>query len=1208
MENSINPQDSPEVDKDIEAILYYHSKADQCLVRWSGLSIWHTSWIPGSTIRQLPHHKLSALTNAATFHALTHHAQPSRSSAETPAPSPVSTLTDDPAEGPSSLADVSSSEPELGPVTPSNCKRFGLIPAHFQVDRVVKMNHDLISGLPTHVLVKWAGSSYSHNSWESWGHPSLGTESGRKAVKFFQWNTLDRATHYFAPHQPLSFYPSPPHRTIPRFLLNAHSVLLHHHLTGLNWLRSAWSRKRSVILADQKGLGKRAQFLMYCTALQAEAHLRGPFLIVLTASNAANWMKSCQKWAPSMFLLDYSGTKSERAQIRELEFFWPEDSQRKRHFRFNALILTARTLVKDLAILSRWRWRVLCVDDRSTATQQLFPSVSQLTANQRIVLSSPERMRPLYSLFERLNFVAPNRFPTLNVVEKQIHDPAGTSHEADAIQSYLLCRTVEPSKDLQPHQREIPVFIPLSKPQVQCYAALVRRYCLKSAAAAAQALDDAPPHESAGDVHACLSSLHAAIDHLSLLDILPSVDLLPPQPLDLLTSSSKFQFLTDLLLAIQQSCPASKVLLLGHSPMLNLFEDFFFHCGQRCDRIDIGSTLPLKREISERYQTPSSPGVFVIVDLDANFEGLTLPAVDTVITFDTINTMRPNFSQIVWKKLLVGTSIPPERAQSTILLRLVAEDTFEELLFQYLSCHPRCQGMSLDLLIQFCAEHHCERATHLNNGEPNIIQNDDLLASPTLIDPSTSGQQPLIPSSSSHPPSECLSIVPDESEAYETLRVNPDWSAAEKRECIHFLLNRTKWAFEKRAMLWCNTLVETKAKAGLDSSIISPELHFYLPSSSPQFWVELSQKFDWTDSGMPDSTMPPPEDPPVSPDLEDELFQFDEPTRHLYSTYPSGADLPLDLKHPCCQQPSSTPSSSNEPPWDSARDKLAGFCPHQRAVFHRLIMAFGFVDASWGHLADGVVRMQYPELPRKLLSVKTTEQLARYGNLIYSYLIEPKNALDHFADATPKSLLPEDVRYKMILKIFTLNLIRIKVGRSFRRGTAFYIDDRNWTELTLSWEISAWSPQDDLSLLIGIIKHGWEPGAIVQILADSKLRLTQRLVAVRPIPFTGREFYRDADVVSFLKKRIRLLCRALHIERQYLDRSKGPVAHPRSDRFAQLCSVFGQLYSQGFFAREQLAHEKFSPAQLFPMFHQIRIFHNALVRAKRGRFEMEMEF
>lgn len=186
-------------------------------------------------------------------------------------------------------------------------------------------------------------------------------------------------------------------------------------------------------------------------------------------------------------------------------------------------------------------------------------------------------------------------------------------------------------------------------------------------------------------------------------------------------------------------------------------------------------------------------------------------------------------------------------------------------------------------------------------------------------------------------------------------------------------------------------------------------------------------------------------------------------------------------------------------------------------------------------------------------------------------------------------------------QIVALDLIRRKLACSFKRGTVFFIDDRHWTPLTLSWEKASWSPQDDLSLLIGIAKYGWDRGAIHSIFRDVGLRLCERLT------FTGLAKTRlDQDLapetLGFLRSRLMLLVRSLHIERQY-EPSYRIVEVPDSDHgpYTELFNKFSILYNQGLHLKDMVCAARLTVAEIQPLFSQLVDVHAALIRYKRAR-------
>lgn len=98
--------------------------------------------------------------------------------------------------------------------------------------------------------------------------------------------------------------------------------------------------------------------------------VRGPFLIVAPLSLVGQWQSELASWAPDMNVVLYHGSADARTFLVEQEFYFNEPfvpkatavKLKKQGFtKFHVLITTYEVCLKDKAVLSKIKWRVLLV-------------------------------------------------------------------------------------------------------------------------------------------------------------------------------------------------------------------------------------------------------------------------------------------------------------------------------------------------------------------------------------------------------------------------------------------------------------------------------------------------------------------------------------------------------------------------------------------------------------------------------------------------------------------------------------------------------------------------------------------------------------------------------------------------------------------------------------------------------------------------------
>ncbi|KAJ1566976.1 hypothetical protein HK405_007689, partial [Cladochytrium tenue] len=98
-------------------------------------------------------------------------------------------------------------------------------------------------------------------------------------------------------------------------LLNPSLHLKGYQLVGVSWIYLLFLKGCGGILADEMGLGKTAQVISFISLLKEKGE-DGPHLIIVPSSTIENWLREFQRWAPSVEVLAYYGTQSERGELR----------------------------------------------------------------------------------------------------------------------------------------------------------------------------------------------------------------------------------------------------------------------------------------------------------------------------------------------------------------------------------------------------------------------------------------------------------------------------------------------------------------------------------------------------------------------------------------------------------------------------------------------------------------------------------------------------------------------------------------------------------------------------------------------------------------------------------------------------------------------------------------------------------------------------
>jgi len=170
-------------------------------------------------------------------------------------------------------------------------------------------------------------------------------------------------------------------------------TLRHYQREGLGWFDFLRRFELGGCLADEMGLGKTVQVLALLEARRAEG--AGLSLLVVPRSLVFNWLREAARFAPSLRMLDYSGTTRAADALDSGEV--------------DVVITTYGTLRRDVATLGEREFDYLVLDEAQAiknASTVTAKACRLVRARHRLALSGTpieNRIEELWSLFEFLN-------------------------------------------------------------------------------------------------------------------------------------------------------------------------------------------------------------------------------------------------------------------------------------------------------------------------------------------------------------------------------------------------------------------------------------------------------------------------------------------------------------------------------------------------------------------------------------------------------------------------------------------------------------------------------------------------------------------------------------------------------------------------------------------------------------------------------------
>lgn len=180
-----------------------------------------------------------------------------------------------------------------------------------------------------------------------------------------------------------------------------------YQLDGLEWLLTLYENGLNGILADEMGLGKTLQCIAFLSYLISNG-VTGPFLVVVPLSTLSGWFNEVQRFAPSMKVLKYTGTKQERQKMRL-------------NADYNLIITSYEISIRDFNKMNSVSWKYLIVDEGHRLKNSeclLIKVLKKLDVQNRLLITGTPLQNNLNELWSLLNFILPDVFHDLELFQQ----------------------------------------------------------------------------------------------------------------------------------------------------------------------------------------------------------------------------------------------------------------------------------------------------------------------------------------------------------------------------------------------------------------------------------------------------------------------------------------------------------------------------------------------------------------------------------------------------------------------------------------------------------------------------------------------------------------------------------------------------------------------------------------------------------------------
>ena len=218
------------------------------------------------------------------------------------------------------------------------------------------------------------------------------------------------------------------------------ATLRDYQIKGFRWLYSNTIKHFGSCIADDMGLGKTIQVIALILKMKEEKKISKPALVICPTTLVGNWVKECQRFAPSINVNVYHGTERDLT-IKNIDM----------------IITTFGTLRNDIEKFKESNWSFLIVDEaqniKNPTTAQTL-AVKSVRAKCHIAMSGTpveNRLTELWSIFDFINKGYLNKLETF---KKQFSIPiekyknVQRIEELKKITSLFLLRRLKSDKSI----------------------------------------------------------------------------------------------------------------------------------------------------------------------------------------------------------------------------------------------------------------------------------------------------------------------------------------------------------------------------------------------------------------------------------------------------------------------------------------------------------------------------------------------------------------------------------------------------------------------------------------------------------------------------------------------------------------------------------------------------------------------------------------
>ncbi|MBK1810113.1 DEAD/DEAH box helicase [Clostridium sp. YIM B02505] len=246
-----------------------------------------------------------------------------------------------------------------------------------------------------------------------------------------------------------------------------------YQIDGYKWLKTLKKYGFGGILADEMGLGKTLQTISLLLS-EKEDQKTNPSIVICPTSLLYNWKEELERFAPSLRVLIYYGSKANRSRLEE-------------EFKNVDVILTTYPIVRiDIEELKEHTFNIAIIDEAQNiknSISQNSRSVKELRAENRFALTGTPIENSLMELWSIFDFIMPGFLFSSNSFKKKYELPIIKDDDKTALNEllskvtpFILRRKKKDVLSELPPKIERKVSVELNKEQRKLYSTYVKIY------------------------------------------------------------------------------------------------------------------------------------------------------------------------------------------------------------------------------------------------------------------------------------------------------------------------------------------------------------------------------------------------------------------------------------------------------------------------------------------------------------------------------------------------------------------------------------------------------------------------------------------------------------------------------------------------------------------------------------------------------------